>query len=57
MWASGETGEPKKFSSGAWLLRASEVAARLSFTCKFFRFFPLSALSSGVPKARAPPGA
>ena len=23
MWASGETDEPKKFSSGAWLLRAS----------------------------------
>ena len=24
MWASGETDGPKKFSSGAWLLRASE---------------------------------
>ena len=24
MWASGETGEHKKFSSGAWLLRAPE---------------------------------
>jgi hypothetical protein len=24
MWASGETNEPKKFSTGAWLLRALE---------------------------------
>jgi hypothetical protein len=24
MWASEESGEPKKFSRGAWLLRASE---------------------------------
>ena len=24
MWASGETDEPKKFSSGVWLLRAPE---------------------------------
>jgi hypothetical protein len=24
MWASGETDEPKKFSTGEWLLRALE---------------------------------
>jgi hypothetical protein len=33
MWASGETDEPKKFSSGAWLLRASgEIEERRYWT-------------------------
>ena len=33
MWASGETDGPKKFSSGAWLLRASgEIDERRCWT-------------------------
>jgi hypothetical protein len=33
MWASGETDEPKKFSSGAWLLRTSgEIDERRCWT-------------------------
>jgi hypothetical protein len=38
MWASGETDEPKKISSGAWLLRAlEEIDERRCWTTWTFK--------------------